>query len=136
MTIRLLLVDDQLTVRRVLRLRLEMEPDIEVVGEAANGVDAVAFATRLYPDVVVMDVAMPVMDGIEATHKLRTVVPKSSVVILSLYDDATTHSRARKAGAAAFVAKHQADGLLLNAIREAAAHGSQVINGSQGGQGP
>jgi DNA-binding NarL/FixJ family response regulator len=97
--------------------------DIQVVGEAANGADAVALAARLRPDVVVMDVTMPVMDGIQATHELRTIVPESSVVILSLHDDVATRDRARLAGAASFIAKHQADHLLLAAIRQAATTG-------------
>ena len=135
MTIRILLADDQLAVRRGLRLRLGVEADIEIVGEAANGVEALAYATRLRPDVVVMDVTMPGMDGIEATHQLRSIVPCSSVVILSMHDDATTRSRARKAGAVAFIAKHQADTMLLTAIRDAAAAACGA-NGSQRGRGP
>ena len=135
MAIRILLVDYQLAVRRGLRIRLGVEADIEVVGEAANGVDAVTLAAQLRPDVVVMDVTMPGMDGIEATHQLRAIAPCSTIVILSMHDDATARSRAREAGAVAFIAKHQADALLLTAIREAAS-ACPYAGGSQGGQGP
>jgi DNA-binding NarL/FixJ family response regulator len=120
MNIRVLLADDQPTIRQGLRLRLGLETDIDVVGEASDGNDAVALATHLRPDVVIMDVTMPILDGIDATRELRRHVPDSAVVILSLQDDATTRSRARLAGAAAFVAKHDADHSLIVAIRDAA----------------
>src|SRR5690606_15371860 len=115
MQIRVLLADDQPTIRQGLRLRLGLEPDIDVVGEAGDGNDAVALATTLRPDVVIMDVTMPHLDGIDATHALRQQAPGSAVVILSLHDDASTRDRARLAGATAFIAKHEADSLLLHA---------------------
>ena len=123
--IRLLLVDDQPGTRRGLRMRLELEPDVTVVGEAADGADALRLADQLNPDVVVMDVAMPIMDGITATKALRRSPRGGScaVVILSLYDDAVTQSRAREAGAVAFVGKHRMDEPLLAAIRAAAGAG-------------
>jgi DNA-binding NarL/FixJ family response regulator len=95
--IRLLLVDDQPGTRRGLRMRLELEPDVSVVGEAADGAAALRLAAELNPDVVVMDVAMPIMDGITATKALRRshLADSCSVVILSLYDDAITQARAR-----------------------------------------
>jgi len=131
MHIRVLLADDQPTIRQGLRLRLDLEPDIDVVGEASDGNDAVALASVLRPDVVIMDVRMPHLDGIDATYALRVQSPGSAVVILSLHDDAGTRNRARRAGAAAFVAKHEADHSLLNAIRDAAATGNR-----HGGQPP
>ena len=119
-TIRVLLVDDQPAVRQGLRIRLVLEPDVEVVGEAGDGAGAISLAQSLRPDVILMDVRMPGMDGISAVRTLRAVAPESAVVILSLYDDASTRAGAEEAGAAAFVAKHQVEETLLAAIRRAA----------------
>jgi DNA-binding NarL/FixJ family response regulator len=118
--IQVLLVDDEPKVLHGLRMRLAIEADISVVGEASDGGTALALATELSPDVVVMDVNLPVMDGIAATRRLSAHVPQTAVVILSLQDDQPTISRALSAGAVAFVAKHRADGDLLAAIRTAA----------------
>lgn len=117
--IRVILVDDTGEVRRMLKERLDFEPDIEVVGEAENGQAAVALATRLQPDVIIMDVKMPQSDGIAATQALNELLPESRVVILSLYDDPVTRSRAREAGAKAFIAKQDSETVLLEAIRSA-----------------
>ena len=125
-TIRLLLVDDRPTIRRGLRIWLALEPNLEVVGEASDGAEAISLARALHPDAVLMDVEMPGMDGISATAALRSVVPQSAVVILTLYDDAATRTRAQKAGAAAFVAKYQMEETLLAEIRRVAmAHEKQ-----------
>lgn len=115
--IRVLVVDDQPAVRRGLAMRLALEPDVEVVGEASDGATATALATELRPNVVLMDVEMPGVDGIEATAVLREKVPQSAVVVLTLYDDARTRARAEAAGAAAFVAKHQVEQKLLATMR-------------------
>lgn len=117
----ILLVDDQPTVRKGLRMRLALEPDVQVVGEAGDGVEAVRLAATLRPNVVVMDVEMPGMDGLAATRVLHTAVPESAVVILTLHDDATTRQRAQDAGAAAFVGKHQAADTLPATIHQVAA---------------
>jgi DNA-binding NarL/FixJ family response regulator len=119
--IRVLLVDDQAVVRRALRVRFHLEPDLEVVGEASTGSEALLLAQTLAPDVVLMDIQMPEMDGIEATAALRRVVPQSAIVILSIYDDAQIRLRAQAAGAVAFVEKRGATDALLSAIRLAAA---------------
>jgi DNA-binding NarL/FixJ family response regulator len=118
--IRVLLVDDQAVVRRALRGRFHLEPDLEVVGEASTGSEALTLAQILTPDVVLMDIEMPDMDGIEVTTALRRAVPQSVVVILSIHDDAQTQGRARAAGAVAFVEKRGATDTLLSAIRKAA----------------
>jgi len=118
--IRVLLVDDEPKVLRGLRMRLGLEADIWVVGEAADGATAVDLAGLLSPDVVLMDVNLPVVDGITATRELAARVPQAAVVILSLHDDQGTIDRAFAAGAVAFVAKHQRDGDVLGAIRMAA----------------
>lgn len=118
--IRVLVVDDQPAIRRGLRLRMDAEADIDVVGEAADGNAAIEHARALAPHVVVMDITMPGLDGIEATRQLRDIAPESKVIILSLHDDDATRSRANAAGAVAFVSKHEADAHLLDTIRQAA----------------
>ena len=118
--IRLLLVDDQTVVRKGLRMRLTMEPDITVVGEAGTGEEALVLVQRLIPDIVLMDVEMPGMDGITTTQVLRSRTPRSAVVMLSIYDDVHTQARARAAGAAGFVEKRGAIEALLAIIRQTA----------------
>jgi DNA-binding NarL/FixJ family response regulator len=117
--IRLLLVDDQPAVRRGLRMRFALESDLEVVGEAGDATEAILLARALRPAVVLMDVEMPGVDGIAAIAALRQAAPHSTVVIFTLYDHAAVRARAREAGAAAFVAKHQTEETLLAAIRRA-----------------
>lgn len=125
-TISILLVDDEASIRRGLRMRLELEPDLRVVGEAADGLAALDSAQALSPQVVVMDVEMPRLNGIETTRALREQLPGTAVVVLSMHDDASTKTRAREAGAAAFVAKHSIDRALLDAIRSAAGQRREV----------
>ena len=120
--IHVLLVDDQAVVRRALRACFHLEPDLQVVGEASSGSEALTLAQTLTPDVVLMDIEMPEMDGIAATAALRRAVPQSAVVILSIYDDAQTRRRAQAAGAVAFVEKLGATDNLLAAIRRTARH--------------
>ena len=124
--IRLLLVDDQRAVRRGLKMRFALEPDLEVIGEAGDATEAISLAQTLGPDVVLMDVDMSDIDGILAIAMLRQVAPHSTVVIFTLYDDAAMRARVRGAGAAAFVAKHRMEETLLAAIRRVAmAHEKQ-----------
>lgn len=118
--IRLLLVDDQMSVRRGLRMRLGLEPDVEVVGEAGDGIGAIDQVRALQPDVVLMDVEMPKMDGITATQAIASSTARAAVVVLSLYDDVHTREKASKAGAQAFVAKHQLEQALMQTIRNVA----------------
>lgn len=119
--ITLLLVDDQPGVLAGLKMQLGLEDDLVVVGEAANGAEALYQAGALRPDVAVMDVRMPGVDGIQATRILRELHPQCRVVILTLHDDAATRAQALAAGAAAFVAKHEPGDRLVKAIRQAAA---------------
>jgi DNA-binding NarL/FixJ family response regulator len=123
--IKILLVDDQAAARMGLKLRLGLETDLEVLGEAVDGEDAVAQATRLAPDVVVMDVAMPIKDGIDATREICA-AGVCKVVMLSLYDDSETRKRAADAGACAFVTKQESDVVLLMAVREAGRGGAKA----------
>jgi DNA-binding NarL/FixJ family response regulator len=118
--IRVLLVDDQAVVRHALRARFHLEPDLQVIGEASIGREALTLAQTLSPDVVLMDIEMSEMDGIEATATLRRVVPQCAIVILSIYNDAQTRERAQAAGAVAFVEKRGVTDSLLSAIRLAA----------------
>jgi DNA-binding NarL/FixJ family response regulator len=117
--IKILLVDDQPSVRRGLRMRLALEPDVTVVGEADDGARALDLVSELHPDVVVMDLEMPGMDGMAATAALHSSSAGPPVVILSLYDDAETRKQALSAGAVGFVGKCEAGQALLAAIRQA-----------------
>ncbi len=118
--IKVLLVDDQPSVRLGLMMRLALEPDLIVAGEAGNGVEALELTQTLAPDVVVMDVEMPKMDGITATERLREVSPRVTVVMLSIHSDAVTRARAYAAGATALVEKQGSVEILLAEIRRAA----------------
>lgn len=118
--ITLVLADDEPNVRRALRMRLELEPDIAVTGEAGDGFAALEVVEDVRPDVVVMDVAMPRLDGIAAVERIRAAAPATRVVVLTLHDDAATKQRARAAGADGFVGKHQPPEALIDAIRGAA----------------
>jgi DNA-binding NarL/FixJ family response regulator len=124
--ITLLLVDDDPIVRRGLRMRLALEPDLRIVGEANDGEEALARAEELRPDVVVMDVVMLHLDGISATAALRARLPQTRVVILSLHGDPDTRARAAEAGAVAFITKSNGAKELLVAIRSAATHGAEA----------
>jgi DNA-binding NarL/FixJ family response regulator len=117
--IRLFLVDDEPRVRQGLRMRLGMEADIAIVGEASDGQSAVVAVQAARPDVVLMDLHMPVLDGIGATAALRESLPGCAVILLSFQDDPDTRARALEAGAVAFVAKHQIETALPAAIRAA-----------------
>ena len=121
MTVRVLITDDHKVVRRGLRGFLELDPELEVVGEAENGKEAVAMAHRLDPDVVLMDLLMPVMDGIEATRIIRSESPEVEVVALtSVLEDASVTGAVR-AGAIGYLLKNTDADELLEAIRAAAA---------------
>ena len=117
--IRLVLVDDQATVRQGLKMRLLLEPDISVVGEASSGKDALTLVQQICPDVVLMDVEMPDMDGIAATTALQSIVPQCVTVMLSIHSDTVTRTRAQSACAKAFVEKLGSTEELVSAIREA-----------------
>jgi DNA-binding NarL/FixJ family response regulator len=119
MGIRLLIVDDQALVRTGFRMILEAEPDLEIVGEAADGEQAVAEATRLRPDVVLMDIRMPRMDGVEATRRLasRNAEAGIRVLILTTFDLDEYVVEALRAGASGFLLKDAPPEDLIDAIR-------------------
>ncbi|MDT4902423.1 MAG: hypothetical protein QOF92_2037 [Pseudonocardiales bacterium] len=118
--IRVLLVDDQSLLRMGFRLILEAEPDIEVVGEAADGAGGVSMAAALQPDVVLMDVRMPVMDGIQATEAIVAAGPQSRVLILTTFDLDQYVFAGLRAGASGFLLKDAPPTELLSAIRTVA----------------
>ena len=116
---RLLIVDDHMVVRQGLQQMFAAVPGIEVVGVAADGCEAVVEVGRLGPDVVLMDIEMPKIDGIEATRRICTTHPTSRVVILSASDDQSRIEAAMRAGAAGYVPKHSDPGQVVLAVREA-----------------
>ena len=117
--ITVLLADDHTLVREGLRALLAMEDDIEVVGEAANGHQAVAFAHKLVPDVVVMDLAMPLLNGLDAIERIRECIPASTkVLVLSSYDEEAYIQQARALGASGYLVKQNDSQALARAIRE------------------
>ena len=118
--IRLLLVDDEARVRQGLRMCMAGEPDFDVVGEAEEGERAVTLASELHPDVVVLDLRMGGVDGIEATKGLAVAEPSVRVVILSLQDDTGTRRQAMASGASAFVGKQEGIARLFEVIRNVA----------------
>jgi len=117
MTIRVLLVDDHAIVRDGLRFLLEAHDDFEVVGGAANGRDAVRAARDLQPDVVIMDLAMPELNGTEATHQIHEACPGTHVLVLSMHSTAEHIYRAFQAGAQGYLLKESAGPELLAAVR-------------------
>ena len=117
MVIRVFLADDHAIVRDGLRMVLEAHPDLRVVGEASDGRGAVAEVRRLLPDVVVMDIAMPQSNGIEATMRIRELVPKAKVVILSMHASTEHIFRALQAGARGYLLKESAGAELVDAVR-------------------
>jgi DNA-binding NarL/FixJ family response regulator len=119
--IRLLLVDDQQLIRQGIRVLLEIEADIQVVGEAANGREAIRQVEALHPDVVLMDVRMPEMDGVDATVELRARYPNVGVIILTTFEDDETVFEGLKAGARGYLLKDISSEEMAQAIRRVAA---------------
>src|SRR5258708_29118275 len=117
--ITVLLAGDHTIVRQGFRLLLEAEPDIAIVGEAETGRQAVRLARKLLPDVVVMDIAMPLLNGLEATRQINHEIPSTQVVILSSYSDDEYVDQLTEAGASGYLLKQTAAQDLLKAIREA-----------------
>jgi DNA-binding NarL/FixJ family response regulator len=120
-TVRVLIADDQALVRAGFRMVLDAEDGIDVVGDAADGAEAVAHARRLRPDVVLMDVRMPEMDGIEATRRLLATDPASRVVMLTTFDLDEYVYEALRAGASGFLLKDVPPERLVDGIRTVAA---------------
>src|ERR1700752_1910123 len=117
-TVRIVIADDHEIFRRGLRSLLESHSDWQVCGEAGNGREAIEKVRELKPDVVVLDVTMPQVNGLEAAREIRRIVPESKVVILSQHEPALMRQSALAAGAGAYVTKSEVSRELMNAIEE------------------
>jgi len=116
MTVRILIADDHRILREGLRALLDQEPDFEIVAEAENGHEAVDAAERLRPDVIIMDIAMPDMSGIDATELIRKVVPEAKVLALSMHSEKRFVREMARAGANGYLLKDSAFDELIRAI--------------------
>lgn len=116
--IKILLIGDQPSVRKGLQMQLALESDLAIVGEAGDNTTAFELLEAQRPDVIVMDVDMPGMDGVKATEALHMRQPDIPVILLSFYTDPISRARAMSAGAAAFVEKRGGAAALLSAIRQ------------------
>jgi DNA-binding NarL/FixJ family response regulator len=125
-TIRIVIAEDQALVRRGAALLLAMEPDMEVVGQACNGVEAVELTQLLRPDVVLMDLHMPLKSGVAATREITRALPRTQVLVLTTLDDDETVFEAVRAGAHAYLLKDAAEDELLETIR-ALRHGESRL---------
>ncbi len=114
--IRVILIDDHAILRAGLRAIISAEADMEVVGEASDGREAVAKAERLLPDVALMDISMPVMDGLEATHRIQQSCPEVKVLVLTIHDNEEYLFQVLEAGASGYLVKKSADTELISAI--------------------
>jgi two-component system response regulator NreC len=131
--IRLLLADDHAVVRSGLRLLLEAQPDLVIVGEAENGEEAIRRTAELQPDVVLMDIEMPGMNGIEAARRIKVQSPGTSVLALTMYEDDQYFFEMLRAGASGYVPKRAAPDELASAIR-AVSRGEVFIHPSLAGR--
>ena len=117
--IHILVADDHGIVRSGVRMLLDQQEGMRVVAEAEDGVDAVQLALKHKPDALVLDVSMPRMTGIQATHEIKQHLPNAAIVLLSMHDDQRYFYEALKAGAAGYVLKRSADSQLVDAVRAA-----------------
>lgn len=125
----IMLVDDHILFRQGVRHALESEPDFEIVGEAADGGEAIQLARVLSPDIILMDVNMPVVDGLEVTRRLRMNLPRTAVIVLSAYDDDEQLFQSIKVGASAYFPKDVHPDDLAAGIRRVG-KGEYIINDS------
>lgn len=130
MAIKILIADDHQILRQGLRTLLEKEPDLEVVAEADNGRSTVRLARETQPEVIIMDVAMPDLNGIEATRQIISEMPKVKVIALSMYADRRFVANMLKAGASGYLLKDCASEELVRAIRVVLAHKPSSARGS------
>jgi len=119
MTVKILIVDDQALFREALKSLLSVEPDFEIVGDAANGEEALRLALKHQPHIILMDLRMPVMDGVTATRRLKTVLPDAKVIVLTTFDDDEDVFEGLRAGAFGYLLKDASAEKLTEAIRAA-----------------
>lgn len=124
MTIRVLLVDDHTLLRAGIRLLLESQPDIEIVGESEDGLDAVRKTLELGPDIVLMDIGMPGMNGLEATREIKRCRPETQVLTLTMHENEEYFFQVLSAGASGYVLKRAAPTELVSAIRSVSQGGA------------
>ncbi len=129
-TVRVLIADDHSLFVDALKALLETEPGIDVVATAPNGLEAVERAVELEPEVVLMDVSMPVLDGFEATRTIRERAPRTRVLFVTGSNAEEDLERAREVGATGYVSKDRIDAELVKAIRDAAAVGAAAAGAS------
>jgi len=125
--LKVLLVDDHALVRRGFRRMLEDEPTFQVAGEASDGQEAVNLAEQLHPDVIVMDCALPQMNGIEASRRILAKLPETAILMLSMHSEDTLVKQAMEAGARGYILKNAMDLDLVSAIKKVAA-GETVLD--------
>jgi DNA-binding NarL/FixJ family response regulator len=124
--VRVLIADDHPNIRRAVRYLLQSQPHIEVCGEAADGAQAIQKAKQLTPDVIVLNINMPVLNGFDAAREIKTTLPKSAIVFLSQNADKYFVEEAKKIGVQAYVPKSKAGGALVEAV-EAAMKGKDFL---------
>src|SRR5271156_3846796 len=117
--VRILIADDHPIIRRVVRSTLQQHPHFEICGEAVNGAEAIEEAKKLKPDVVVLNVSMPVLNGFDAAREIKKALPESAIVILSQNADKQFVEEAKKIGVRAYVAKSKAGEALVKAVEAA-----------------
>ena len=118
MTIRILLVDDHQILRDGLRMALDQEAGMEVVGEAGDGETAIRLVRQLKPDVAIMDIAMPGMTGVDATRRIAVDAPETKIIVLSMYPKAALVTEALRAGASGYILKENAFSSVVAAIKK------------------
>ncbi|MBT3269286.1 response regulator transcription factor [Candidatus Poribacteria bacterium] len=133
MPIRIAIADDHALLRRGLRVLLELEPDIEVVGEATNGTEVIDLAENQRPDIMLLDLTMPALRGVDAIPEVRRVSPETKILVLTMHHDATYLRQVLRLGAKGYVVKTAADAELVNAVRSVS-RGEQYIEPSLSGE--
>lgn len=133
MPIRIVIADDHIVLRRGLRVLLELEPDLEVVGEASDGAEAIGLAESEQPDIMLLDLTMPTLRGVDAIPEIRQVSRNTKILVLTMHPDMTYLRQVFRLGARGYVVKSAADAELVNAIR-CVSRGEQYIEPSLAGE--